>query len=180
MRRLISMPVMEKTKLCLRLTRYRSSRAPSLDAFARSWSNGRRCTKTNCKRTGNLLDREFLFNRSIRWTNNQEGKPFMQRLVRIRSIILLSGFVVSLEFTDGTTREVDLERYLKGPIFEALRADPARFREVSVDPCAGTICWPNGADIDPDVLYHGLDPAWVDRDPEGLAGSRVQDSSHAS
>jgi hypothetical protein len=83
----------------------------------------------------------------------------MERLTRIRSVSPVRGFVVKLEFTNGTAREVNLERYLKGQIFEPLRSDPARFREVRVDTRAGTICWPNGADIDPDVLYHGLEPA---------------------
>ena len=85
----------------------------------------------------------------------------MQGLVRIRSVAPIAGFVVRLEFTDGTAREVDLEKYLRGPIFEPIRTDPVRFREVTVEPGARTISWPNGADIDPDVLYHGLEPAWA-------------------
>jgi hypothetical protein len=31
--------------------------------------------------------------------------------------------------------------------------DPAFFQQVRVDAEAGTICWPNGVDLDPDVLY---------------------------
>jgi hypothetical protein len=88
----------------------------------------------------------------------------MKRLVRVHAVTPLVGFVVRLEFTDGSTREVDLEKYLRGPIFETLRNDPTRFREVTVEPGAGTISWPNGADIDPDVLYHDLVPAWAQDD----------------
>jgi hypothetical protein len=79
----------------------------------------------------------------------------------------VAGFLVRLEFTDGTARQVDLEKYLRGPIFEPLRTDPARFREVRVEPGAGTISWPNGADIDPDVLYLDLEPAWLQADSIG-------------
>jgi hypothetical protein len=85
----------------------------------------------------------------------------MKRLVRVRSVTPLAGFVVRLEFTDGSSKEVDLENFLRGPAFEPLRTDPARFREVRVEPEAGTICWPNGADIDPDVLYYGDEPPWA-------------------
>jgi hypothetical protein len=84
------------------------------------------------------------------------GKP-----IRIHSVSPLSGFHVLLEFSDGTRRDVDLSKYRRGPIFEPIRSDPDRFREVAVDARAGTICWPNGADIDPDVLYHGWEPAWA-------------------
>jgi hypothetical protein len=31
--------------------------------------------------------------------------------------------------------------------------DPDLFRQVAVDPELGTIVWPNGADMDPDVLH---------------------------
>jgi len=32
--------------------------------------------------------------------------------------------------------------------------DPDFFSQVRVDPEAGTVVWPNGVDLDPDVLYH--------------------------
>ena len=80
-------------------------------------------------------------------------------LVRIRAVTPLDGFAVRLAFTDGTERTVDLAPYLRGPIFAPLQADPALFRSVRVDPQLGTIVWPNGADIDPDVLYHERIPA---------------------
>ncbi len=81
------------------------------------------------------------------------------KLVRIRRVEPLQGYTVRLEFTNGTSREVDLERYLHGPIFQPVRDNPEMFRAVYVE--GGTIAWPNGADIDPDVLYHGLTPAWM-------------------
>jgi Protein of unknown function (DUF2442) len=86
--------------------------------------------------------------------------------VRVRSVEVLSGFRVNLGFTDGSKKEIDLEPYLHGPVFEPLRADLNMFRTVKVDPRAGTIVWDNGADIDPDVLYLGLKPAWMEIDNE--------------
>jgi len=52
-------------------------------------------------------------------------------------------------------------RYLRGPIFEPVRRDRALFEEVSVDRELGVVVWPNGADIDPDVLYGAAEPAWA-------------------
>jgi hypothetical protein len=75
------------------------------------------------------------------------------RTVRIASVEPLGGFVLRLGFDDGTTRELDLEAELWGPVFEALREDPQLFRQVEVDEELGTIVWPNGADMDPDVLH---------------------------
>jgi hypothetical protein len=31
--------------------------------------------------------------------------------------------------------------------------DRAHFEQVSVNPDLGTVCWPSGGDLDPDVLY---------------------------
>jgi hypothetical protein len=59
---------------------------------------------------------------------------------------------VSIGLTDGSSRVVDLTPFMRGPVFEPLLADPARFREVRVDPVLGTLVWPGGADLDPDVL----------------------------
>jgi hypothetical protein len=78
---------------------------------------------------------------------------------RIRSVEPLDGFVLRLSFEDGSEREVDLESQLWGPIFEPLREDRQLFRQVSVDAELGTIVWPNGADMDPDVLHGDFEPA---------------------
>lgn len=80
------------------------------------------------------------------------------KTARIRSVEPLDGFVVRLSFDDGTEREVDLEGELWGPVFEPLRADRELFRQVRVDEELGTIVWPNGADMDPDVLHGDFEP----------------------
>jgi len=91
-----------------------------------------------------------------------------QELIRIRNVEVLAGFNVRLTFSDGTERVIDLEAYLRGPIFERMRDDPEFFRAVRVDEEAGTITWPNGADLDPDVLYLGLKSAWMEAEDEAL------------
>jgi len=84
----------------------------------------------------------------------------MSQLIRIKAVRPLQKFRAEILFTDGSRREIDLEPYLQGPIFEKIRGDTEIFREMRVE--GGTIAWPNGADIDPDVLYFGLRPAWTD------------------
>ena len=89
-----------------------------------------------------------------------------ERLVRIQSVEVLKGFWVRLGFTDGSRKEIDLKPYLHGPAFESIRNDPLVFASVRVDRRMGTVVWDNGADIDPDVLYYGLQPAWMQAEPE--------------
>jgi hypothetical protein len=82
----------------------------------------------------------------------------MSQLTRIRSVKVVKGFQVRLNFTDGTSKDIDLRPYLIGPVFEPIIKDRAVFMSVTVDPRTGTIGWPGGVDLDPDVLYHGLAP----------------------
>ena len=71
-------------------------------------------------------------------------------------------FKLWLEFNTGERKLVDIEQYLRGPIFRPVREDPGYFNQVEVDDELGTIVWPNGADMDPDVLYGSHVPAWMD------------------
>lgn len=85
-------------------------------------------------------------------------------LVRVQAVEVLHDFWVRLKFTDNTQKEIDLEPFLRGPIFEPIHSNPEMFRSVQVDQRIGTIVWSNGADIDPDVLYLGLKPAWMEEE----------------
>jgi len=65
----------------------------------------------------------------------------------------LKDFHLHLEFEDGVKGEVDIRKLVKFTrIFEPLK-DETFFAKVDVNPEWGTIFWPNGADLDPDVLY---------------------------
>ena len=65
----------------------------------------------------------------------------------------LGGYRIYIGFEDGAAGEVDLSKLVKFMgVFKALR-NPEEPRKVTVHPELGTVCWPNGADLDPDVLY---------------------------
>jgi Protein of unknown function (DUF2442) len=65
----------------------------------------------------------------------------------------LKDFHLYLEFEDGAKGEVDIRKLVKFKgVFAALK-DESFFAKVEVNPEWGTIFWPNGADLDPDVLY---------------------------
>ena len=71
----------------------------------------------------------------------------------IISVQVLGGHRLRLRFDDGVEGEVDLVTFLVFENVFAPLADPAYFATVRADPDTGTICWPNGADLDPLVLY---------------------------
>ncbi len=78
-------------------------------------------------------------------------------MLRIREARADEGFRLRLTLTNGVVVERDIADLLTGPVFEAIRTDPHLFQQVRVE--AGTVAWPNGADLDPDVLiWGGLSP----------------------
>lgn len=76
----------------------------------------------------------------------------------VKAAIPLDPYVVRVVFADGEVRDVDIEPLLDGPVFRLLR-DPEAFVQVDVDEYGETIVWPNGADLDPEVLYGVATPA---------------------
>jgi hypothetical protein len=66
---------------------------------------------------------------------------------------VVEGYRVRLRFEDGVAGELDLSEIIRFEgVFEPLR-DLAAFAALTVSADPGTICWPNGIDLDPDVLY---------------------------
>lgn len=63
------------------------------------------------------------------------------------------GHTVHVRFEDGLAADVDLSYLLDyGGVFKPLR-DLDYFRQLRADSEAGTIVWPNQADIAPETLY---------------------------
>lgn len=79
---------------------------------------------------------------------------------RITGVRVTGPFQLSLDFTDGSIGSVDLRSWIggRGGVFTPLQ-DQAFFARVTVDPEAGTIVWPNGVDLDPDMLYEAARPS---------------------
>ena len=80
-------------------------------------------------------------------------------VIDVIDVRVLAHYVLELTFDNGETRVVDVEGCLTGPMFEPLRGDHSMFRSVRVEPDAGTVVWPNGADLSPSGLYAASKPA---------------------
>src|ERR1700736_2458973 len=74
--------------------------------------------------------------------------------MRVKAIEYIKDYKLKLVFSDKAVKIVDLENLIKksSGIFLPLR-DLDYFKQVALDDCLLSICWPNGADICPDVLY---------------------------
>lgn len=75
-------------------------------------------------------------------------------LPRICHVQVVGPHRLALTFTDGHHGIADVGPWIcgRGGVFTPLH-DPAYFARASVDHAAGTVVWPNGVDLDPDMLY---------------------------
>jgi len=71
----------------------------------------------------------------------------------VTGVRVLARYIVELTFESDEVRVLDLEPLMVGPVFEPLLADYTLFLAVRADAQAGTLVWPNGADMSPQTLY---------------------------
>ena len=67
---------------------------------------------------------------------------------------VLNDHNVEIRFEDNQAGVVNLDEIIKN--YEGVFApllNQKYFEKISVSKNLGTVCWPNGADIDPEVLY---------------------------
>jgi hypothetical protein len=71
---------------------------------------------------------------------------------RVTQFEIVGPHILNLAFEDATEQRIDFRPVLKGVLFGPLQ-DLALFNAVALDPEAGTLTWPNGADFDPAMLH---------------------------
>lgn len=88
-------------------------------------------------------------------------------LLDVTAVEALPGFVLRLTFENGEVRRFSMARLLarEAPVFTPLRK-VTMFRQVFI--ANGTVCWPGGADIDPELLYEQSVPVGEDSFSEEL------------
>ena len=77
-------------------------------------------------------------------------------MVRIQKAFPLEDYRLRVTFNTGEEGIFDLKGWLNGPIFSRLK-DKEIFTHVAIDEIAGTVRWPNGIDLCPDVVYEQTD-----------------------
>ncbi len=75
-------------------------------------------------------------------------------LIDVTNVHVLPNRQLVLTFEDGVHGTVEMDQILRNysGVFEPL-LEAEYFQQVKVDQELGTIVWPNGADVCPDVLY---------------------------
>jgi Protein of unknown function (DUF2442) len=92
-------------------------------------------------------------------------------LARVIEVEHLGARTLRVVFSDGLVRELDFTDALPGVL--STLDDDVSFATATVDPTAGTVCWPNGIDLDPDVL-HGDRRSASTHEPQLVREYRLQ------
>ena len=76
----------------------------------------------------------------------------------VTKVRVIKPYTLVVRFQDGVCKRIDLKNQPWRGAFEPLR-DPAVFATAYVDEDAGTVVWPNGADLAPEFLYESGEDA---------------------
>lgn len=80
------------------------------------------------------------------------------RTPQVVGVAVIRPHVMRLLFDDGMVRDVQyVPGEARGSLVEPL-GDPSYFAQVRVDSVAGTVVWPNGLDLAPEVLHGDYEP----------------------
>jgi hypothetical protein len=71
---------------------------------------------------------------------------------RVTRFEIIGAHALKVGFADGTEQQINFEPVLHGAMFGPLQ-DLTVFNAAVIDPEAGTLVWPNGADFDPATLH---------------------------
>ena len=71
----------------------------------------------------------------------------------VQTVTPLPHHRLRVTFDDGAAGEVNIAELVDFTGIFAPLQDETVFRQARVDPELGVVCWPNGADLDTDVLY---------------------------
>jgi hypothetical protein len=72
-------------------------------------------------------------------------------LYRVTHFSIVKPYTLNVHFDDGSEQTIDFRPVLYGEAFSPLQ-DITFFNQVTLDPIAHTVTWPNGADFDPETL----------------------------
>ncbi len=75
------------------------------------------------------------------------------KICKISNFKIVPPYTLELYFDDSVIKVVDLEPILYGELYGRLR-NIEFFKTVFLDSEVHTIAWPNGADLDPAILYN--------------------------
>ena len=88
------------------------------------------------------------------------------RLYKVVKFKILKDYTIWVKFDDNAEQTIDFTPVLYGEMWGPLR-DLSLFHQVTLDPIAHTLTWPNEADFDPETLYNW--PDYIDELAERAA-----------